>query len=68
MVTVTVTKAAPHHLVADGPVLRVRRTRSGDAWEARRAEPERGRCDARDADRGCARAAPGRARLPLRPT
>ena len=39
MVTVTVTKAAPHHLVADGPVLSVRRTRSGDAWEARRAEP-----------------------------
>ena len=39
MVTVTVTKAAPHHLVADGPVQAVRRTRSGDAWEARRAEP-----------------------------
>jgi tRNA-2-methylthio-N6-dimethylallyladenosine synthase len=39
MVTVTVTKAAPHHLVADGPVLSVRRTRSGDAWEARRSEP-----------------------------
>jgi tRNA-2-methylthio-N6-dimethylallyladenosine synthase len=39
MVTVTVTKAAPHHLMADGPVLSVRRTRSGDAWEARRAEP-----------------------------
>jgi tRNA-2-methylthio-N6-dimethylallyladenosine synthase len=39
MVTVTVTKAAPHHLVADGPVLSVRRTRSGDAWKARRSEP-----------------------------
>jgi tRNA-2-methylthio-N6-dimethylallyladenosine synthase len=39
MVTVTITKAAPHHLVADGPVLDVRRTRSGDAWEARRARP-----------------------------
>jgi len=35
MVTVEVTYAAPHHLVADGPVLGVRRTRSGDAWEAR---------------------------------
>ena len=35
MVTVEITKAAPHHLVADGPVLDVRRTRSGDAWEAR---------------------------------
>jgi tRNA-2-methylthio-N6-dimethylallyladenosine synthase len=38
MVTVTVTKAAPHHLIADpvaaGP-LTVRRTRSGDAWAAR---------------------------------
>src|SRR5690606_36202915 len=35
MVTVEVTYAAPHHLVADKPVLRVRRTRAGDAWEAR---------------------------------
>ena len=34
MVTVEVTYAAPHHLVADGPLLAVRRTRSGDAWEA----------------------------------
>ena len=33
MVTVEITYAAPHHLVADGPVLAVRRTRSGDAWE-----------------------------------
>jgi len=39
MVTVTLTYAAPHHLVADGPVLGVRRTRSGDAWEARQAVP-----------------------------
>ena len=39
MVTVEVTYAAPHHLVADGPVLDVRRTRSGDAWEARTAAP-----------------------------
>ena len=30
---------APHHLVADGGVLAVRRTRSGDAWEARTASP-----------------------------
>ncbi|RNL65429.1 tRNA (N6-isopentenyl adenosine(37)-C2)-methylthiotransferase MiaB [Nocardioides marmoriginsengisoli] len=35
VVTVTVTHAAPHHLVADSPVLSVRRTRAGDAWEAR---------------------------------
>jgi tRNA-2-methylthio-N6-dimethylallyladenosine synthase len=38
MVTVTVTKAAPHHLIADPAGARplvVRRTRSGDAWAAR---------------------------------
>jgi tRNA-2-methylthio-N6-dimethylallyladenosine synthase len=39
MVSVEVTYAAPHHLVADGPVRSVRRTRSGDAWEARTAAP-----------------------------
>ncbi len=39
MVTVEITRAAPHHLVADGGVLTVRPTRSGDAWEARTAEP-----------------------------
>jgi tRNA-2-methylthio-N6-dimethylallyladenosine synthase len=33
--TVEVTYAAPHHLVCDGPVLAVRRTRAGDAWETR---------------------------------
>ena len=38
VVTVEVTYAAPHHLVADR-VLAVRRTRSGDAWEARTAAP-----------------------------
>ncbi len=39
VVTVEITYAAPHHLVADGPVLGVRRTRSGDAWEARTLGP-----------------------------
>ena len=39
MVEVAVTYAAPHHLVADGPVRSVRRTRAGDAWEARTAAP-----------------------------
>ena len=34
LVTTTVTQAAPHHLVADGPPLAHRRTRAGDAWEA----------------------------------
>ena len=40
MVTVGVTSSAPHHLIADsgltGGVFAVRRTRSGDAWAARR--------------------------------
>jgi tRNA-2-methylthio-N6-dimethylallyladenosine synthase len=39
MVEVLVTYGAPHHLVADGPVQSVRRTRSGDAWEARTSAP-----------------------------
>jgi len=39
MARVVVTKAAPHHLVADGAVLSVRRTRAGDAWERRTAAP-----------------------------
>lgn len=37
-ITVEITHAAPHHLVADR-VLGSRRTRSGDAWEARTAAP-----------------------------
>jgi tRNA-2-methylthio-N6-dimethylallyladenosine synthase len=37
--TVTVTYAAPHHLVAD-QVLTVRRTCGGDAWEARQMTAE----------------------------
>jgi tRNA-2-methylthio-N6-dimethylallyladenosine synthase len=39
VVEVEITYAAPHHLVADGPIASVRRTRSGDAWEARTAAP-----------------------------
>lgn len=35
MVEARITYAAPHHLVADGPVVSVRRTRAGDAWERR---------------------------------
>jgi tRNA-2-methylthio-N6-dimethylallyladenosine synthase len=38
IVTVEVTYAAPHHLVADA-VLGVRRTRGGDAWQARHDVP-----------------------------
>lgn len=37
VVTVEITYAAPHHLLAEGPTESVRRTRSGDAWEKRTA-------------------------------
>jgi len=37
VVTVEVSYAAPHYLVADGPVRQVRATRAGDAHEAREA-------------------------------
>jgi tRNA-2-methylthio-N6-dimethylallyladenosine synthase len=37
MVTVEITYAAPHHLLAERPAQAVRRTRAGDAWERRRA-------------------------------
>ncbi len=36
VVVTTVTRAAPHYLIADGAPLAVRRTRGGDAWEIRR--------------------------------
>ena len=39
MVECVITYGAPHHLVADGPVRSVRRTRAGDAWEARTLAP-----------------------------
>ena len=39
VVTVDITYAAPHHLVSDAPVRSVRRTRAGDAWEARQEAP-----------------------------
>jgi tRNA-2-methylthio-N6-dimethylallyladenosine synthase len=49
-VTVLLTQAAPHHLIADGAeggssIRTLRRLRSGDAWEARQAAPaqERGK-------------------------
>jgi tRNA-2-methylthio-N6-dimethylallyladenosine synthase len=40
LVTTVVTRAAPHYLVADGEPLAVRRTRGGDAWQARQERPE----------------------------
>jgi tRNA-2-methylthio-N6-dimethylallyladenosine synthase len=35
LVVTRVTKASPHHLVADSDPIEVRRTRAGDAWESR---------------------------------
>ncbi|WP_019145433.1 tRNA (N6-isopentenyl adenosine(37)-C2)-methylthiotransferase MiaB [Aeromicrobium massiliense] len=40
MVEVTITKGAPHHLVSDVPPASIRRTRAGDAWEARQGRTE----------------------------
>lgn len=40
VVEVEVTYGAPHHLVSDAPVRSVRRTRAGDAWEARTRAPK----------------------------
>src|SRR6185437_4952662 len=34
IVTVTITRGAPHYLLSDAAPLSVRRTRAGDAWEA----------------------------------
>ena len=42
VVEVEVTYGAPHHLVSDAPVRSVRRTRAGDAWEARTSAPAAG--------------------------
>ena len=42
MVEVVITYGAPHHLVADGPVRSVRRTRAGDAWESRSTPQQTG--------------------------
>ena len=39
VVETVVTYAAPHHLVADGPLLAHRRTRAGDAAESPRGVP-----------------------------
>lgn len=42
VVTVEISYAAPHHLLAEAPPRAVRRTRAGDAWDARNAAPEQG--------------------------
>ena len=40
VVTVAITRAAPCYLVADGAPLAVRRTRAGDAWQARQGRDQ----------------------------
>jgi tRNA-2-methylthio-N6-dimethylallyladenosine synthase len=40
LVTTTVTRGAPHYLLADGPPVAVRRTAGGDAWAARQGASE----------------------------
>jgi tRNA-2-methylthio-N6-dimethylallyladenosine synthase len=40
LVEVEVTHAAPHHLLSDIPPAAYRRTRAGDAWEARQGQTE----------------------------
>ena len=40
VVTVTVTRGAPHYLLSDSEPLSLRRTRAGDAWAAATAAPE----------------------------
>jgi tRNA-2-methylthio-N6-dimethylallyladenosine synthase len=42
LVVAEVTHAAPHHLLSDRPVLSVRRTRAGDAWQAGLGGPDNG--------------------------
>ncbi len=38
--TVTVTHAAPHHLNSDAPLINLRRTRGGDAWQGAKETPK----------------------------
>jgi tRNA-2-methylthio-N6-dimethylallyladenosine synthase len=62
VVSVTITQAAPFHLLADSPdggPLRIRRTRAGDAWDRAQAES----CGVPAA--GGAASAPGRVSLGL---
>src|SRR3954451_22734082 len=66
VVTVRVTQAAPHHLIADttdGAPLRIRRTRAGDAWD--RAEADSGSVAAHGVAGGGSGASPVSLGLPL---
>jgi tRNA-2-methylthio-N6-dimethylallyladenosine synthase len=52
MVTTVVSAVAPHYLIADNPPLSVRRTRGGDAWEARAGSAVEGEAGAGSAEAG----------------
>ena len=69
MVTAQVTHAAPHHLIADsalqGGVFELRRTRSGDVYEQRRAGRERAEREAAAAAAGAQSAPSAPARVSL---
>jgi tRNA-2-methylthio-N6-dimethylallyladenosine synthase len=64
IVTATVTRGAPHYLLADGAPVSVRRTRAGDAWQAAAAAPPA----AGSAAAGSAAAAPSAAAPPAAAT
>jgi tRNA-2-methylthio-N6-dimethylallyladenosine synthase len=59
VVTVTVTRAAPHYLVADGAPRAVRRTRAGDAWESRQGRDQATERDLVEAHGGSGVSRPG---------
>ena len=59
LITTAVTRAAPHYLIADGAPLVVRRTRGGDAWQARHEPPAAGQPSAVAPGSGCAPSVPG---------
>ena len=65
VVTVTVTRGAPHYLLSDAAPLAVRRTRAGDAWQAGRRAAARGRGRRPPGLPSCSACPPGRARAPL---
>ncbi|MBO0788218.1 MAG: tRNA (N6-isopentenyl adenosine(37)-C2)-methylthiotransferase MiaB, partial [Actinobacteria bacterium] len=52
VVTAVVTEAAPHYLIADGGPVAVRRTRGGDAWQARQERASAGQGGAGEAGAG----------------
>jgi tRNA-2-methylthio-N6-dimethylallyladenosine synthase len=64
VVSVTVTEATPHYLIADSPDITLRRTRGGDAWQARE-EAARARSPAAGDQGALAAAGAVRAPVPL---